>query len=192
MVPTKHLSNVDDALWGLSTLERTRRLGQQTYQRALKNHAAWTEQREQGQTMYPIYKERGACPICGKSVEPNIELESAFSDVMMMMSHMSQICQRYYCATDGEPQTKHDKKHCRRYHGTQLINKMNSRKVNSLNKEVHLLESEQPTSVDTCHRERSKSCRHATFDISASLPQSRKAKHVRFSPGETVEVHFCA
>ncbi|XP_062611150.1 uncharacterized protein LOC134272996 [Saccostrea cucullata] len=189
MFPAKHLFHCDDALWGFGTLERTRRLGQQTYQRALKNHAAWTEQREQRPTVCPMSKKRGACPICGKFVEPNLELESAFSDVMTMMSHMSQICQRYYCGTDGEPQTKHDKKHCQRYHSTQLINKTNSQRVNSLNKEVYLSESEQPSSCDT-YRGRTISSRHPTFDISASLPQSRKAKHVRFSPGDSVEVQF--
>lgn len=33
---------------------------------------------------------------------------------------------------------------------------------------------------------------HTTFDVAASLSNTRKAKHVRFSPGETVEVQFCA
>lgn len=33
---------------------------------------------------------------------------------------------------------------------------------------------------------------HTTFDMAASLSNTRKAKHVRFSPGETVEVQFCA
>lgn len=34
--------------------------------------------------------------------------------------------------------------------------------------------------------------RYTAFDVAASLPNTRKAKHVRFSPGETVEVQFCA
>lgn len=59
----------DRHLWGYNTLEEIQRLGQQTYQRALRNHAAWTAY--QGQpTLDPVHSKKSqqrtaACPICG-------------------------------------------------------------------------------------------------------------------------------
>nr|XP_022294592.1 uncharacterized protein LOC111104769 isoform X1 [Crassostrea virginica]XP_022294593.1 uncharacterized protein LOC111104769 isoform X1 [Crassostrea virginica]XP_022294594.1 uncharacterized protein LOC111104769 isoform X1 [Crassostrea virginica] len=94
---------MDGTLWGFNTLEQTRNLGQQTYQRALKNYAAaWRDQ--QKTTVFPthVYHGRfqdGPCPICGKTVESNHHLDSAFSEVMKMMSHISRSCEKYYCTT---------------------------------------------------------------------------------------------
>lgn len=56
-------------LWGFNTLDEIQRLGQQTYLRALRNHAAWTA--SQGQpTVDPRHSNKSqqrtsACPICG-------------------------------------------------------------------------------------------------------------------------------
>lgn len=56
-------------MWGFNTLDEIQRLGQQTYLRALRNHAAWTA--SQGQpTVDPRHSNKSqqrtsACPICG-------------------------------------------------------------------------------------------------------------------------------
>lgn len=49
-----------------------------------------------------------------------------------------------------------------------------------------------PSSAAKSIKEGIKCKQHTTFDVAASLSNTRKAKHVRFSPGETVEVQFCA
>lgn len=56
-------------MWGFNTLEEIQRLGQQTYQRALRNHAAWTVSKGQP-TVKPVQSKKfqqrtSACPICG-------------------------------------------------------------------------------------------------------------------------------
>lgn len=193
-----HHTGRDRHLWGYNTLEEIQRLGQQTYQRALRNHAAWTA--SQGQpTLDPVHSKKSqqrtaACPICGKSVEPN-QLDSAFSDVMKMMGQISQTCQKYYCTSEGEPLNIHDKKHCLRYHTTKHIRTSDAagrRKTNLRDTNRSFSVHGGPSPSAKSAMEGIKCKRHTTFDVAASLPNTRKAKHVRFSPGETVEVQFCA
>ncbi|XP_056014739.1 A-kinase-interacting protein 1-like [Ostrea edulis] len=201
MDPTKFRPNDDGTLWGFSTLERTRRLGQQTYQRALKNHAAWMKPKRQGSATNPVHQQGlqwGACPICGKSVEPNLQLESAFCNVRKMMHQISQTCQKYYCSKEGEPQTMRDTKHCMKYHcsntepASQTTGSREIQMRNTANEDLYTSEIMKSTFVHSPQQQTgTKSGGQTSFDIAASLPSTKKVKHVRFSPGETLEVHFC-
>lgn len=189
----------DRHLWGFNTLDEIQRLGQQTYLRALRNHAAWTA--SQGQpTVDPRHSNKSqqrtsACPICGNSVELNHQLDSAFSDVMKMMCQVSQTCQKYYCTSEGEPLNIHDRKHCLRYHSVKHIRTSEAagrRETNlrDTTRAFSVLGGPSPSAKSTMEGIKCK--QHTTFDMAASLSNTRKAKHVRFSPGETVEVQFCA
>lgn len=186
-------------LWGFNTLEEIQRLGQQTYQRAMRNHAAWTVYQGQPTVSSEHSKKSqqraAACPICGKSVEPNHQLDSAFSDVMKMMCQISQTCQKYYCTSEDEPLNIHDKKHCLRYHTVTHLKTSDAAE----RREISIRDTNRAFSKHGGQSSTAKSTvkdircnQHTTFDIAASLPNTRKVKHVRFSPGETVEVQFCA